>query len=170
MSFCNHRSRYQRYSDIKYIQATSHAFSRTDTTGLGWLQRGDPRSELVLALVKEKNGMAILLDGIPTDGDTLQAPEPQRVAAISPLAQVQKGNYHTPTFVIIGDEDEVVPFHSSVDFVDALSKQGIRHGFIPVPGQRHIYDLTLTPGMAEWEQWVAPGYRFLFQILGIIAQ
>ncbi|PTB70133.1 polyketide synthase [Trichoderma citrinoviride] len=150
--------------------ATSHAFSRTDTTGLGWLQRGDPRSELVLALVKEKNGMAILLDGIPTDGDTLQAPEPQRVAAISPLAQVQKGNYHTPTFVIIGDEDEVVPFHSSVDFVDALSKQGIRHGFIPVPGQRHIYDLTLTPGMAEWEQWVAPGYRFLFQILGIIAQ
>ncbi|UKZ74609.1 putative secondary metabolism biosynthetic enzyme [Trichoderma virens FT-333] len=146
---------------------TSHAFSSTDTSGLGWVKPGDPRSELVLALVKEKNGMALLLDGIPADGDTLKAPEPERVAAISPLAQVQKGNYRTPTFVIIGDEDEIVPFHTSVNFVNALNKQGVKNGFIPVPGQRHIYDLALTPGMAKWEDWVAPGYRFLFDILGI---
>lgn len=148
-------------------QVTSHTFSSTDSSGLGWVKPGDPRSELVLALVKEKNGMALLLDGIPADGDTLGAPEPERVAAISPLAQVQKGNYHTPTFVIIGEEDEIVPFHTSVNFVNALSKQGIKNGFIPVPGQRHIYDLTLSPGMSKWDDWVAPGYKFLFDILGI---
>ncbi|OTA01506.1 PKS protein [Trichoderma parareesei] len=147
--------------------ATSHAFSSTDTTGLGWLEPGDPRSELVLALVKEQNGVSLLLNGVPTDGNTFHAPEPERVTAISPLAQVRLGTYRTPTFVIIGDEDEVVPFHSSVDFVDALRKQGIRHGFIPVPGQQHIFDLTLAPGMAKWEEWVAPGYKFLFDILGI---
>ncbi|KAL7916732.1 putative polyketide synthase [Trichoderma velutinum] len=147
--------------------ATSHAFSSTDTSGLGWVKPGDPRSELVLALVKEKNGMALLLDGIPADGNTLEAPDPERVAAISPLAQVQKGNYRTPTFIIIGDEDEIVPFHTSMNFVDALKKQGIKNGFIPIAGQRHIYDLALTPGMAKWEDWVAPGYKFLFDILGI---
>ncbi|KAK1255599.1 hypothetical protein MKX07_007858 [Trichoderma sp. CBMAI-0711] len=141
--------------------------SITDTTGLGWLEPGDPRSELVLALVKEQNGVSLLLDGVPTDGNTFHAPEPERVTAISPLAQVRLGTYRTPTFVIIGDEDEVVLFHSSVDFVDALRKQGIRHGFIPVPGQQHIFDLTLAPGMAKWEEWVAPGYKFLFDILGI---
>ncbi|PTB42568.1 hypothetical protein M441DRAFT_136945 [Trichoderma asperellum CBS 433.97] len=146
---------------------TSHAFNSTDTTNMGWVKPGDPRSELVLALVKEKNGVALLLDGIPTDGDTLEAPKPERVAAISPLVQVQKGNYHTPTFVLIGDEDEIVPFHTSVNFVNALQKQGIRNGFIPVPGQRHIYDLSLSPGMAKWDDWVAPGYKFLFDILGI---
>ncbi|KAL7941142.1 putative polyketide synthase [Trichoderma barbatum] len=148
---------------------TSHAFSSTDTSGLGWVKPGDPRSELVLALVKEKNGMALLLDGIPPDGDTLEAPDSDRVAAISPLAQVQKGNYHTPTFVIIGDEDEIVPFHTSVNFVNALNKHGVKNGFISVPGERHIYDLTLTPGMEKWEEWVAPGYRFLFDVLGIIS-
>ncbi|KAL7952523.1 putative polyketide synthase [Trichoderma compactum] len=146
---------------------TSHAFSSTDTSGLGWLQPGDPRSELVLALVKEKNGIALLLDGIPADGDALEAPDPERVAAISPLAQVQRGNYSTPTFIIIGDEDEIAPFHTSVDFVNALKKQGVRNGFIPVPGQRHIFDLALTPGMSKWDNWVAPGYMFLLDILGI---
>lgn len=148
-------------------QVTSHAFNSTDTTNMGWVKPGDPRSELVLALVKEKNGVALLLDGIPTDGDTLEAPKPERVAAISPLVQVQMGNYHTPTFVIIGDEDEIVPFHTSVNFVNALQKQGIKNGFIPVPGQRHIYDLSLSPGMTKWDDWVAPGYQFLFDILGI---
>lgn len=148
-------------------QVTSHAFNSTDTTNMGWVQPGDPRSELVLALVKEKNGVALLLDSIPTDGNTLKAPEPERVAAISPLAQVQNGNYHTPTFVIIGDEDEIVPFHTSVDFVNALREQGIKNGFILVPGQRHIYDLALSPGMAKWDEWVAPGYKFLFEVLGI---
>lgn len=151
-------------------QVTSHAFNSTDTTNMGWVKPGDPRSELVLALVKEKNGVALLLDGIPTDGDTLGVPEPERVAAISPLAQVQRGSYHTPTFVIIGDEDEIVPFHTSVEFVNALDKQGIKNGFIPVPGQRHIYDLALSPGMAKWDDWVAPGYKFLFEILVINAK
>jgi acetyl esterase/lipase len=148
-------------------QVTSHAFHSTDTTNMGWVKPGDPRSELVLALVKERNGVALLLDGIPTDENTLGVPEPECVAAISPLAQVQKGNYHTPTFVIIGDEDEIVPFHTSVDFVNALSRQGVKSGFIPVPGQRHIYDLALSPGMAKWDDWVAPGYHFLFEILGV---
>lgn len=111
--------------------------------------------------------MALLLDGIPTDGDTLGTPQAERVAAISPLAQVQNGNYRTPTFVIIGDEDEIVPFHTSVNFINALNKQGIKNGFIPVPRQRHIFDLSLTPGMSKWEDWVAPGYKFLLDILGI---
>lgn len=147
------------------LQATGHSFSSTDNTGLGWIKPGDPRSELVLALVQEKNGVALLLDGIPAHGNSLEAPDSQKVAAISPLTQVKAGNYHTPTFFIIGDRDEIVPFHTAVNFAESLKEHGIHHGFIAVPGAKHIHDLAMSPGSAEWDNWVLPGYSFLFDML-----
>ncbi|PYH99806.1 ketoacyl-synt-domain-containing protein [Aspergillus ellipticus CBS 707.79] len=142
---------------------TSHAFNSTDTSGLGWIQPGDPLSELVLALVKEENGMGLLIDGMPKEGEQISRPDPKRAAAISPLAQVRAGNYHTPTFLIIGEEDEIVPFHTAVEFINSLKENGIKHGFLPIPGERHIHDLTLTPGSEGWENGVAPGYKFLLE-------
>ncbi|RAK96953.1 ketoacyl-synt-domain-containing protein [Aspergillus ibericus CBS 121593] len=146
---------------------TSHSFNTSDTSNLGWIQPGDPLSELVLALVKEENGMGLLLDGIPTDGEQIKRPDAKRAAAISPLAQVRAGYYRTPTFLIIGEEDEIVPFHSAVEFANALQEQGVKSGFLPIPGARHIHDLSLMPGDEEWERGVAPGYRFLFEQMGL---
>ncbi|PWY93856.1 ketoacyl-synt-domain-containing protein [Aspergillus sclerotioniger CBS 115572] len=145
---------------------TSHSFNSTDTSGLGWIQPGDPLSELVLALVKEENGMGLLLDGIPTDGEKIKRPDLKRAAAISPLAQVRAGNYQTPTFLIIGKEDEIVPFQTAVEFTNALKEHGVKSGLLPIPGARHIHDLTLAPGSEGWEMGVEPGYKFLFEQMG----
>ncbi|KAK7994018.1 hypothetical protein PG989_007399 [Apiospora arundinis] len=42
--------------------------NETDTTKLGWVKPGDPRSELVLALIKEDRGMSILFNDDPLGG------------------------------------------------------------------------------------------------------
>src|SRR3954447_13233530 len=43
-------------------QITNYDSARGDTTGLGWVRRGDPRSELVLSLFKEGIGLPLLLN------------------------------------------------------------------------------------------------------------
>lgn len=105
------------------------------------------------------------MDGVPSSGDTLGIPDLERVAAISPITQVKNGKYRTPTFLIIGEEDEIVPFHTAVNFSKALENQGIKTGFISVPGAKHIHDLKLAPGFAGWNKWVLPGYKFLSECL-----
>lgn len=142
-----------------------------DRTRLGWIRPGDPRSELVLALFKEGIGLPLLLNGLPDSPKTtlsewLAPPSPTDVAAISPLSQLRRGAYNTPTFVIHGTDDEVAPFAAAERFVTALKERQIRHGFLPIQGARHIHDLTAKPGTREWEEQVAPGYQFLFDVIG----
>ena len=95
----------------------------------------------------------------------LMAPSADRIAAISPLFQVRAGNYSTPTFIIHGDRDEIVPFYTAERFAKALRVAGVESGFLPVKQARHIHDLKLKPGQKEWEESVAPGYDFLINIL-----
>nr|BAZ95871.1 polyketide synthase [Fusarium sp. NBRC100844] len=160
----DHASRTMSFSQIRKLlpaaTATSHAFNSLDTTKLGWLSEGDPRSELVLALVKEKNGMSLLFNGMP-DGEELPRANADRAAAFSPLNQVRRGNYHTPTYLIFGDEDEIAPFSKAVEFEQALIEKDVLCGFLPVTGAKHIFDLGLTPGSDGWEIGVGPGYDFL---------
>lgn len=174
-----------------FYQLTQYDGNGTDTTGLGWVRPGDPRSELVLSLFKEGNGLPLLLNGLPRasheeedsseDGSSedsesdeddveddnawLHAPHPERVVAISPLAQVQRGNYTVPTFLIHGTNDEIVPYHTAVTFVDALRAVGVEGQLLTVQGARHIHDVTLKIGSKGWDETVAPGYEFLFRKL-----
>ncbi|KAF7562621.1 hypothetical protein G7046_g1520 [Stylonectria norvegica] len=162
-----HASRTMSFSQIRDAlppgAATSHAFNSLDTTKLGWLHKDDPRSELVLALVKEKNGMSLLFNGLPSEGDQLPRVNPDHAAAFSPLVQARIGNYHTPTYLIFGDEDEIAPFHKAVEFEQALNESGVPCGFLPVTGAKHIFDLGLIPGSEGWDVGVGPGYDFLLR-------
>ena len=130
------------------------------------MRPGDPRSELVLSLFKEGTGLSLMLNGLSTNALTLP-PEPDRVAYISPMAHVRTGRYTTPTFLIHGEKDEIVPFHTAVKFADALQCHNVKGGLLTVKGARHIHDLQLRPGMERWQQEVAPGYEFLFDVLGM---
>ncbi|KPM35785.1 Conidial yellow pigment biosynthesis polyketide synthase, partial [Neonectria ditissima] len=131
--------------------STSHAFNTLDTTKLGWLDEGDPRSELVLALIKEENGMSLLFDGLPSEGEQFPRANSSRTTAFSPLTQARNGNYSTPTYVIFGDEDEIAPFEKAVEFEDVLNSNGVPCGFLPVTGGKHIFDLGLSPGSEGWD-------------------
>ncbi|GAW20845.1 hypothetical protein ANO14919_103570 [Xylariales sp. No.14919] len=146
------------------ITSYSAQTSDLDSSGLGWVKPGDPRSELVLSLLKEGNGLSLLLNGISDDG-WKRGPHREEIAAISPMAQVRAGTYTIPTYVVHGTEDEIVPFHTAVQFVQALRDQGVEAGLLAVPGARHIHDVDITVGTDRWEAEVAPGYEFLFRKL-----
>ncbi|KAK8117055.1 uncharacterized protein PG998_005336 [Apiospora kogelbergensis] len=115
---------------------TGYDSGKVDSTGLGWVKPGDPRSELVLSLFKEGNGLPLMLHGLPPAGDAaddrnafgnVEDVDPAKVASISPLAQVTSGAYGAmPTFLVHGTEDELVPYESARTFVDALRRAGGR--------------------------------------------
>lgn len=105
-----------------------------------------------------------MLNGI-SDDDWRRNPDPERVAFISPMAQLRSGRYTTPTFLIHGEDDEIVPFHTAKKFVTALKEHGVRSGILGVSGAKHIHDLNLRPGVEQWRLGVQPGYDFLFEIL-----
>ncbi|KAF7865766.1 hypothetical protein EAF04_005931 [Stromatinia cepivora] len=112
----------------------------------------------------EGNGLSIMLNGI-SDHDWRRKPDPERIASISPMAQLRSGKYTTPTFLIRGGGDEIVPYHTAKEFATPLGEHGVRCGFLGVPGVKHIHDLSLRPGREEWKQGVELGYEFLFEIL-----
>jgi acetyl esterase/lipase len=131
---------------------------------VGGLFPGDPRSEMVFATFNERNAVSILLDGFRAD-DQYTEPSRERIQAVSPLAQVQLGRYRTPTFIVHGTLDEVVPLQMSVAFDEALRETGTRSELLVLPNKPHIFDLFLKPGSGDWDRGVLPGYKFLYKML-----
>lgn len=78
------------------------------------MKTGYPRSELVLALIKEDRGMSLLFNNHPLkgdgDGDELLYADAQRAATFSPLVHLRPGDYRTLTCLVCGDHDEIAPF------------------------------------------------------------
>ncbi|KAL9092262.1 MAG: hypothetical protein Q9165_004436 [Trypethelium subeluteriae] len=148
---------------------TSYEAARNDSTNLGWIQPGDPRSELVLSLFKEGTGLPLLLNGLPSitasGSACFEKPSAEQIASINPISQLRSGNYSTPTFIIHGTDDEIAPFTAAEQFLAALKAKNVMCGLLKIEGGKHTHDLTLKPGMKEWEQHVAPGYRFLSEIV-----
>lgn len=109
--------------------------------------------------------MSILFNGLPPDGEELPYPDADLAEAFSPLCQVRKGNYRVPTYLIIGDQDDIASFKKGQEFARALEEHGVRSGFLPVEGAKHIFDLGLVPGSEGWNAGVGPGYEFLLKEL-----
>ncbi|KAI9811990.1 MAG: Type I Iterative PKS [Pycnora praestabilis] len=130
----------------------------------GGMHPGDPRSQLVFYTFNSLSAVSIFTDGFSPSG-TYSALKPDRVAAISPLAQVRKGTYKVPTFIVHGDQDEIVPVNMSREFEGALKEKGIRTELLVVKGKGHIFDLFYRPGREGWDQEVVPGYEFLVDVL-----
>lgn len=160
---------------ITHYPPLSSAKTVTDSTRLGWVIPGDPRSELVLSLFKEGNGLPLLLNGLCTSSASSKfnsswsnPPSAERIASISPLFYVRTGRYTTPTFVIHGTKDEIVPFRTVEVFVDALKAKGVKGDFSEAKGKRHIYDMDLRPAKGqEWWEGVGVGYDFVFRELSL---
>ena len=110
-----------------------------------------------------------MLHGLPssTSPDGTPSPllsqslSPARVAAISPMAQLRAGKYTTPTFLIHGERDEIVPFHTSTKFSEEMRRRGVKGNLLKVNGKRHIHDLGIKEGEEGWNIGVGPGYDFL---------
>ena len=136
-------------------------------TALGLVKSGDPRSELVVSIFEEGIGLPMLLNGLSTkaENDWRDTPSVSRITTISPLAQLRQGKYKVPTYIVHSTNDEIVPVAGADRFISMLREQGVKHGFLKLHGSQHLHDLKLRPGMNEWEEQVAPGYRFLFEMV-----
>ena len=93
--------------------------------------------------------------------------DPELIASISPLSQVRRGNYRTPTFLVHGTEDEIVPFHTAKIFYGALKEMGVDCGISTVEGARHVHDFQLGEEDSGWMAGAGIGYAFLFEALGL---
>ncbi len=134
----------------------------------------DPRSRIVLHMNWKGQALPVLLNGLPSksqaansDIDYTDLPQPsaEQIASISPLAQVQKGTYRTPTYLVHGTQDDLVPWQQSEEFADALQKNGVRAGLEVVQGKAHSFDSFRDPDGRAWES-VRKGYEFLFEQSG----
>ena len=68
-------------------------------------------------------------------------PAAEDIQAVSPYAQIVQGNYHTPTFLVHGDRDDLIPWQQSRDTVDALLAQGVEAGLAAPREAGHAFDL-----------------------------
>ncbi|KAL6155028.1 Type I Iterative PKS [Exserohilum turcicum] len=138
----------------------------TDSSEMGWIKPGDPRSELIFAILKEGIGLRVWLNGLSHEA-LAQNPDPALVRAISPMAHVRDGSYDVPTFIIHGTDDEIVPFETAEVFIRELENFGVECGLLKLSGVKHIHDLHLKPGSEAWDKQVEPGYRFLLETLQV---
>lgn len=138
----------------------------------------DPRSRIVLHMNWTGQMLPVILNGLPTraqansqnedDGDHhyhhykhMPQPSADRVAAISPCAQIRAGNYATPTFLVHGTRDDLIPWQQARTTYEALVAAGVPAGLEIVEGVEHLFDLYRSRGK-EWDV-VLKGYEFLFQ-------
>ena len=93
-------------------------------------------------------------------------PSQEEIDRISPLHELEVGQYKTPTFLIHGDEDRLAPLESSEQFISLCKKRGIKAGLHVVEGAIHnSHDLWLKFGSEAWQEGVQPGYDFLLDLL-----
>ena len=109
--------------------------------------------------------MSLLFNGLPETGEDLPKADPRLAACFSPLIQASQGNYHVPTFIIIGDQDEIVPISNARQMAVQLQSMGLRSGMLEVKDARHIFDLGIRAGTKDWDKSVRPGFEFLLEHL-----
>ena len=154
----------------------------TRTIG-GWMAPSDPRSRIALHMNWKGQTLPILLNGLTRStthmenvqslkvgGGVLELPWPTReqMASVSPLAQIKRGNYHTPTFLIHGTLDDLIPWQQSQRTHVALAEGGVEAQLRIVEGSVHLFDVY--HGFERDEsaaRAVRDGYDFLRRYVGL---
>lgn len=114
--------------------------------------------------------MPVIIGGLPNkkkaaglkvrEWNALQQPGLDEIVPVNPLAQIVRGNYQTPTFLIDGTNDDLIPWQQSQGTYNALVDQGVTAGLALVEGAPHICDLSSNPGSEGWKA-ALKGYEFI---------
>jgi acetyl esterase/lipase len=100
------------------------------------------------------------------DWSNLPQPPSSEIIRCSPLAQIKLGNYGTPTFLVHGTADELIPWQQSRDTWVELKKHGVRAELALIDGGPHVCDGATSSEAPSWKA-VLRGYRFLYDILQV---
>ena len=134
----------------------------------------DPRWRFVLHMNWKAQSLPVLVNGLPSKAQLgardprplYEMPQPSAaaVAAISPRAQVERGPYATPTFLIHGTADDLIPWQQSQRTHESLARKGVDCGIAVVEGADHLFDLFGKMDETG-RQGLKAGYDFLFKYL-----
>ncbi|EAW12177.1 putative polyketide synthase [Aspergillus clavatus NRRL 1] len=130
----------------------------------------DPRCRIVLHINWKAQALPIIIGGLPSkkkstglnvqDWQALPQPSLDEIARVSPRAQILRGNYSTPTFLIHGTNDDLIPWQQSQGTYEALLNAGVSAGLALIDGAPHICDLSSNPESEGWKA-ALKGYEFL---------
>lgn len=142
----------------------------------------DPRWRIIIHYNWKAQLVPVLVNGLPSkaratttnnnstnakkntddDWEALPMPAAEDIQAVSPYAQIVRGNYHTPTFLVHGDNDDLIPWQQSRDTVEALRERGVEAGLAAPREAGHAFDLwpNEDPLGTGWAA-VQEGYDFV---------
>lgn len=135
----------------------------------GWMASDDARSRLALYMNWHGRTLHVLLHGLDKRSRAeAAAPSPQLIAQVSPQANIRRGLYATPTFIIHPREDDLIPWQQSIRTFEALRDQEVDADIRIVEGVPHLFDVypEHRANEAGMEAIVA-GYDFLSKHVGL---
>ena len=156
----------------KHITAYNVAATRPGTNSSGnWNDSTDPRSRMALLMNIRGQTLSVLCNGLTcSSGQTngleisREPKEPTRaqMQAVSPLWHIRNGDYTTPTFIVHGTDDDLIPVAQAQRVEAAMAERGVPGQVRVVEGAVHLFDLE--PGFernGEAKRAVSDGYDFL---------
>ncbi|ORY16986.1 hypothetical protein BCR34DRAFT_556379 [Clohesyomyces aquaticus] len=135
----------------------------------GWMTLDDPRSRLILHMNWEGQTVPILLNGLKHSSfrdlkGTRKGSKPtaKQIQSISPSAQIAAGRYRTPTFIIHGTLDDLVPWQQSQRTYEALCEKGVPTKLEILQDAPHLFDTYQSFGRKqEVVLAIEDGFQFL---------
>lgn len=89
-------------------------------------------------------------------------PSKDEIVTVSPLAQIRRGAYTTPTFIIHPRDDDLIPWQQAQRAYEALCERGIDAQLHIVEDAPHLFDMYRPYQKRESVQRVIrEGYEFL---------
>ena len=120
----------------------------------------DPRWRILLHMNWNAKMVPFLLSGAHSLSPSYAAPTQSEIASISPYAQVLTGAYRSPTFLIHGRLDDLIPWQQSMRTVQALKAKGVEAEIEVIDEARHLFDTFPAPGV-DFEPSVRRAYLWL---------
>lgn len=137
----------------------------------GWMSPTDPRSLIALHMNWTGQALPVLLHGwqykklaaASASGDVvLPTPTLDKVQKICPLSQISCGRYRTPTFLIHGTLDDLIPLEQVQRTYKELVGHGVEAELRVVEDEPHLFDLRPQASQSQHAiQAVLDGYKFL---------
>ena len=141
----------------------------------GWMAPSDARSRICLHMNRKAQTLPILIQGLkkqqnaeptsePSVYSSIPTPTLEQIKAVSPLAQIKAGAYRTPTHIVHGTRDDLIPWQQAQRTYEALQEKGVRSGIRILDGAVHLFDLyknAASEGNDEAVEAIREGYQFL---------
>ncbi|GFF55249.1 conidial yellow pigment biosynthesis polyketide synthase [Aspergillus udagawae] len=130
----------------------------------GWMSASDPRSRIALHMNWTGQTLRMLINGWMQgqNTETIRDPTEEEIQAVSPHYQVRAGRYRTPTFLIHGTRDDLVPCTQTRSTYDVLVQHGVEAEIRVVEDAVHLFDIYPDfQGSEDARRAVDDGYEFL---------